>query len=205
MACESGFDKKPPQGISLESMKTSDLDIVYVFVLGDEGAGKTTLIDSVTTRRIPDPLLPSFQYVSESDRMTAKGAITLRLLELKREHLSLPEISRVCRAAKRVFLFVYSIDHLLGFNFLYSRWIMYVRKAFGRTAATVMLGNKIDLKKDPNFKKKNPHYSNTPSQSNKRRFNVDCALECSALTGDEVDFVFCEIAKFGNETRKKRK
>ncbi|GIX70353.1 hypothetical protein CDAR_408661 [Caerostris darwini] len=205
MACESGFDTKSKQEISLQSLKTSDLDIVYVFVLGDEGVGKTTLIDSVTTRRICDPLLPSFQYVSESDRMTDKGAITLRLLELKREHLSLPEISQVCRAAKNVFLLVYAIDHLLGFNICYCRWIICVKMAFGRTAATVMLGNKIDLKNDANFKINNPHYRDTLSHSNKRRFNVDCALECSALTGDQVDFVFCEIAKFGNETRKKRK
>ncbi|GIY79043.1 hypothetical protein CEXT_21161 [Caerostris extrusa] len=103
MACKSGFDQKPPQEISLQSLKLSDLDFVYVFVLGDQGTGKTTLIESSTTRRIYDPVLPSFQYVSESDRMIDKGMVTLRLLELNREQLSLPEISRVCRAAKHVF------------------------------------------------------------------------------------------------------
>ncbi|GIY33004.1 hypothetical protein CEXT_579681 [Caerostris extrusa] len=201
MACKSGCDQKPSQEISLQSLKLSDLDIVYVLVLGDQGTGKTTLIESLTTRRIPDSLLPSFQYVSESTRRTDKGVITLRLLELKREHLSLPEISQVCRAAKHVFLFVYSIDHLLGLSLLYRRWILYVRKVFGWTAATVMLGNKIDLKNDPNFKINNPTYRDTLSHSNKRLFNVDCALECSALTGHQVDFVFCEIAKLGNDTR----
>ncbi|GIY27043.1 hypothetical protein CEXT_378491 [Caerostris extrusa] len=202
MACESGFDKKSPQQISVQSLKLSDLNIVYVFVFGGKGAGKTTLIDSVTTRRIPDPLLPSFQYVSESTRRTDKGVITLRLLEMKREQLSLPEISQVCQAEKHVLLFVYAVDHLLGFNSLYGRWIIYVRKQYSWTAPTVILGNKIDLKNHPYFKITNPNYRDTLSHCNKKHLNVDCALECSALTGDQVDFVFSEIAKLGNETRK---
>ncbi|GIX70376.1 hypothetical protein CDAR_408771 [Caerostris darwini] len=201
MACKSGFDKTPPQEISLHSLKLSDLDIVYVFVFGDKGTGKTTLIDSLTTRHISDPLLPSFQHVNESDRMTGKGMVTLRLLELQREQLSLPEISQVCREAKHVFLFVYAIDDLVGFQCLYMKWIMYVRRAFRWAVATVMLGNKIDLKDDPNFKINNPNYNDALPHSNKILFNVDYAFECSALTGYQVDAVFCEIAKLGNETR----
>ncbi|GIY79040.1 hypothetical protein CEXT_21141 [Caerostris extrusa] len=81
---QSGLDKKPPQEISLQYLKLSDLDIVYVFGLGDHGTGKTTLIDSLTTRRIADPLLPSFPYVSESIRRTELGMITLKFLELEK-------------------------------------------------------------------------------------------------------------------------
>ncbi|GIY79038.1 hypothetical protein CEXT_21131 [Caerostris extrusa] len=201
MACKSGFDQKLPQEISLQSLKLSDLDIVYVFVLGDQGTGKTTLIDSIITRHVCDPLLPSFQYVRESDRMTDKGMVTLRLLELNREQLSLPEISQVCRAAKHVFLFVYACDDLPSFNFLYMRWILNVRKAFGRTVTTFMLLNKIDLKTDAYFKKNYPNYSDVLSHTYKKIFNVDYAFECSALTGHQVVFAFCEIAKLGNETR----
>ncbi|GIX70355.1 hypothetical protein CDAR_408671 [Caerostris darwini] len=141
MACESGFDKKPPQEISLHSLKLSDLDNVYVFVLGDQGTGKTTLIDSLTTRHIYDPLLPSFQYVSESIRVTELGMVPLRLLELNREQLFLPEVSQVCRAAKHVFLFVYAIDDLHSLRYLYRNWIIYVKNALG-CVTTVMLGNK---------------------------------------------------------------
>ncbi|GIY34719.1 hypothetical protein CDAR_590011 [Caerostris darwini] len=201
MACKSGFDQNPPQEISLQSLKLSDVDIVYVFVLGDQGTGKTTLIESLTTRRISDPLLPSFQYVTESARMTDMGMVMLRLLELNREQLSLPEILHVCRAAKHVFLFVYAYDDLPSFYFLYVRWTLYVRKEFGRTVTTIMLGNKTDLKNDPNFKIKNPDYSDALCHAYKEIHNVDCAFECSALTGHQVHFVFYEIAKLGNVTR----
>ncbi|GIX97351.1 hypothetical protein CEXT_693981 [Caerostris extrusa] len=205
MACKSGFERKTPQKISRHPLERSDLNIVYVFVVGDKSTGKTTLINSLTTRRISDPLLPSFQYVSEYNHMTDVGLITLRLLELNREQLSLPEILQVCQAAKHVFLFVYAIDDLVGFQCFYTKWIMYVRRAFGWTAATVMLGNKIDLKNDPNFKINNPDYNDTLSHYNKKLFNVDCAFECSVLTGDQVDSVFCKIAMLGNETRPLRK
>ncbi|GIX70367.1 hypothetical protein CDAR_408721 [Caerostris darwini] len=194
MACQSGFESKPSQ-------KISDLNIVYVFVFGDRNTGKTTLIDSLTTRRISDPHLPSFQHVNESDRMTGKGMVTLRLLELTREQLMLPEISEVCHAAKHVFLFVCAIDDLVGFKSLYEKWIPYVRWTFGCTVATVLLGNKIDLKNDPNFKINNPDYDDAVSLLHKGIFDVDYAFECSALTGDQVDAVICEIAKLGNGTR----
>ncbi|GIX70349.1 hypothetical protein CDAR_408631 [Caerostris darwini] len=201
MACKSGFDRKPMQEISLQSLKLRDLDIVYVFVLGDPGTGKTTLIDYIMTRRISDHLLPSFQYVSESDRMTDIGMVTLRLLELNREQLYLPEISQVCRAEKHVFLFVYAFDDCSSFSFLYMTWILNVRKVFGRTVNTFMLGNKLDLKTDHYFKIKNPNYSDALSLTYKNIFNVDWASECCALTGYQVDSVFCEIAKLGIETR----
>ncbi|GIY27039.1 hypothetical protein CEXT_378471 [Caerostris extrusa] len=188
MAYKSGFDRKPLQEISLQSLKLFDLDIVYVFVLGDQGTGKTTLIDTSTTRRIYDHLLPSFQYVSESDRMTDKGMVTLRLLELNRKQLYLPEISHVCRTEKHVFLFVYAYDDLPSFSFLYMKWILNVRKVFGRTVTTFMLGNKIDLKNDRNLKI-NPNYTDASSLTYKNIFNVDWASECSALTGHQVDFV----------------
>ncbi|GIX97350.1 hypothetical protein CEXT_693971 [Caerostris extrusa] len=120
-------------------------DVVYVFVFGDQGTGKTTLINSVTTRRISDPLLPSFQYVSESDRMTDMGMITLRLLELNRGHLTSPEISQICRTAKHVLLFVFAIYDLHGFNFV--RLMINVRKAFGWSVPAVMLGTQTRSQK----------------------------------------------------------
>ncbi|GIX71128.1 hypothetical protein CEXT_502771 [Caerostris extrusa] len=203
MACKNGFESKPPQKISVQPLERSDLNIVYVFMFGDKNTGKTTLIDSLVTSRISDPLLPSFQYVSEAYYKTDVGMITLRLLELNREQMDLPEILQVCRAAKNVFLFVCALDDLVGFQSLYSDWILCVRETFGWTVATAMLGNKIDLKCDPNFKINSPDYDDAWSRhkhDNKRMLDVDCAFECSALTGHQVDAAFCEIAKLGNET-----
>ncbi|GIX70373.1 hypothetical protein CDAR_408751 [Caerostris darwini] len=190
MECRYRFNKKRTQiKRPRRAVKLYALNIVYVFVIGDPYTGKTHLIDLLATRRIYDPLLPSFEYVSESDRMTDIGVITLRLLELKGYHLEFPEILQVCQAAKHVFLFVFSHGNLCTFFTLDCDWISRVRAFFGWTVATVVLGNKVDLKND------NHDYC-----SYKRQFYVDYAFECSALTGDHVEAVFYEIAMFGNET-----
>ncbi|GIX71133.1 hypothetical protein CEXT_502791 [Caerostris extrusa] len=168
-------------------------------MIGDRCTGKTHLIDLLATRRISDPLLPSFEYVSESDCRTEIGVITLRLLELRRYHMHSPEIMQVCKAAKHVFLFVFSHGNLRSLCGLNYDWIFHVREIFGWTIATVMLENKIDIECDL------PRYALGALERCRREFYVDYAFECSALTGDRVEAVFHEIAMFGNETRPFRK
>ncbi|GIY33003.1 hypothetical protein CEXT_579671 [Caerostris extrusa] len=70
MTCESVFYETLHKQTYLQALGLCEVNIVYVFVLGDQGTGKTTLIDYLTTRRIADPLLPSFRHVSESPRWT---------------------------------------------------------------------------------------------------------------------------------------
>ncbi|GIX71135.1 hypothetical protein CEXT_502801 [Caerostris extrusa] len=201
MACESGFYQDPPK-LTRQGLHLCELNIVYVFVLGDQGTGKTTLIDSLTTRRISDPLLPSFQYVSESvPEGSATILITVRLLELKRVHLFLPEIAQVCRAAKHVFLFVYAIDDLDSLRCLHDSWIIYVRNIFGWTATTVMLGTKVDLMNIPGFQEEHSVCTNALAHCYKALFKVNYVFQCSAITGYQVDAVIFEIAKLGNKTR----
>ncbi|GIY33002.1 hypothetical protein CEXT_579661 [Caerostris extrusa] len=194
MAFQSGFYNKPLQQTSLQDFESCNLNIVYVFVLGDQGTGKTTLIYSLAQRLVSDPLLPSFQYVSEGIRITELGMVTLRLLELNKEHLTLPEISQICRTAKHVFLFVYAIDDLDSLRCLYRNWIIYVRNALGRIVTTVMLGNKID-RKGPGYKVKR----HALAHCYKAIFKVNYVFECSALTGYQLDFVFYAIAMLGNK------
>ncbi|GIX70372.1 hypothetical protein CDAR_408741 [Caerostris darwini] len=201
MAYESGFYKDPPK-LTLQALDLCELNIVYAFVLGDQGTGKTTLIDSLTTRRICDPLLPSFEYVSESiPEGSGMNMITLRLLELKRVHLFLPEILQLCRAAKHIFLFVYAYDDLDSLRCLHTSWIIYVRNAFGWTATTVMLGTKVDLMNIPGFNEEHSVCTNTLAHSYKALFKVNHVFECSAITGYQVNAVIFEIAKLGNKTR----
>ncbi|GIX79634.1 hypothetical protein CEXT_130321 [Caerostris extrusa] len=120
--------------------------------------------------------------------------VPLRILKLNREHLTLPEISQVCRAAKDVFLFVYAIDDLHSLRYLYRNWIIYVRNALGGTVTTVMLGSKID-RKDPGFKVE----LHALAHCYKALFKVNYVFECSALTGDQLDFVSSAIAMLGNK------
>ncbi|GIX70370.1 hypothetical protein CDAR_408731 [Caerostris darwini] len=200
MACESGVYKDPPK-LTRKDLDLCELNIVYVFVLGDQGTGKTTLIDTLTTRRIYDPLLPSFQYVSESINMSDMGMITLRFLELKRFQLFLPEISQICRAAKNIFLFVYAYDDLDSLRCLYTNWIIHVKNAFGWPVTTVMLGTKVDLMNIPGFNETHHVCTNASAHCYKALFKVNYVFECSAFTGYQVGTVFCEIAKLGNKTR----
>ncbi|GIY14939.1 hypothetical protein CEXT_730031 [Caerostris extrusa] len=199
MEFKSGIYDKPLHQTSLNAFDLFDLNIMYVFMLGDKSTGKTILIDSLRTRCISDPLLPSFQHVSESDRMTDVGMITLRLLELNREQLSLPEISQVCQAAKHVFLFVYAFDDLDSLRCLYTRWIMHVKNIFGCTITTVMLGNKIDLVHVPGFKVKYPVCSNSLAHGYKALFKVNYVFQCSALNGYQLELVLLVIAVLGNK------
>ncbi|GIY27041.1 hypothetical protein CEXT_378481 [Caerostris extrusa] len=95
--CENGFYGKSSKLTYLQALDLCEINIVYAFVLGDQGTAKTTLMDSLTTRRIADPLLPSVQYVSESiPDGSDMSMITLRLLELKRVHLYFSEITQIC-------------------------------------------------------------------------------------------------------------
>ncbi|GIX70362.1 hypothetical protein CDAR_408701 [Caerostris darwini] len=194
MAFKSGFYNKQLQQTSLQGFESCILNIVYVFVLGDQSTGKTSLINSLAQRLVSDPLLPSFQYVSEYIRITELGMVTLRFLELNKEHLTLPEISQICRTAKHIFLFFYAIDDLHSLRYLYRNWIIYVRNALGWNLTTVMLGNKID-RKDPGYKVER----RALAHCYKALFKVNYVFECSVMTGCQLDFVFYAIAKLGNK------
>ncbi|GIX70352.1 hypothetical protein CDAR_408651 [Caerostris darwini] len=120
--------------------------------------------------------------------MTELGMVKLRLLELKKEHLRMPEIILTCRIRKHIFLFVYAFDNSATLRFLYKNWIVPVKRAFAN-ATTIMLGNKSDLKNDPGFRTRNPIFCDERILSYREHFDVDFVFECSALTGDQLDFV----------------
>ncbi|GIY68958.1 hypothetical protein CEXT_145931 [Caerostris extrusa] len=60
-----------------------NLNIVYIFVVGDETAGKTRLIRAFTNARINDAFLPSFDYVSTYTHQLMSGPLELRIVELQ--------------------------------------------------------------------------------------------------------------------------
>ncbi|GIY27045.1 hypothetical protein CEXT_378501 [Caerostris extrusa] len=186
--------------LDFKGLDLSNLCMTYIFVVGAEKTGKTTLVDPLTTRSTTDPFLPSFEHIGEFIRMTELGMIILRLLELKIENLGMPEILLTCRIRKHIFLFVYAFDDSTTLRFLYKNWIAPVKRVFS-TVTTIMLGNKSDLKKDSEFRTRNPIYSDECILCYKEYFDVHFVFECSALTGDQLDFVFCVIALVGNKVK----
>ncbi|GIY09345.1 hypothetical protein CEXT_123541 [Caerostris extrusa] len=72
--------------LDFKGLDLSNLCMMYIFVLGAEKTGKTSLIASLATRSATDPFLPSFKHIGEFIRMTELGMVKLRLLELKIEH-----------------------------------------------------------------------------------------------------------------------
>ncbi|GIY79036.1 hypothetical protein CEXT_21111 [Caerostris extrusa] len=184
--------------LDFKGLDLSNLCMMYIFVLGAEKTGKTSLIQSLATRFTTDPFLPNFEHIGEFIRMTELGMVKLRLLELKIEHLDMPEILLTCLIRKHIFLFVYAFDDLTTFHYLQKDYIVPVKRIFAN-ATTIILGNKSDLKNDPEFRARNHIYSDKCTLFFKGYFGVDFIFECSALTGDQLDFVFCVIALLGNK------
>ncbi|GIX70358.1 hypothetical protein CDAR_408681 [Caerostris darwini] len=119
--------------LDLKGLNLSNLCMMYIFVVGVEKTGKTTLVDSLTTRSTTDPFLPSFEHIGEFIRMTELGMVRQRLLELKIEHLGMPEILLTCRIWEHIFLFVYAFDNSATLRFLYKNWIVPVKRAFAKS------------------------------------------------------------------------
>ncbi|GIY79042.1 hypothetical protein CEXT_21151 [Caerostris extrusa] len=135
MAGGSGFKGLPmfeyrKFDLDFKGLDLSNLCMMYIFVLGAEKTGKTTLVDPLSTISTTDPFLPSFEHIGEFIRMTELGMVKLRLLELKIEHLLMPEILLTCRIRKHIFLFVFAFDDSTTLRFLYKNWIVPVKRVF---------------------------------------------------------------------------
>ncbi|GIY09343.1 hypothetical protein CEXT_123531 [Caerostris extrusa] len=107
----------------------------------------------------------------------------------------MPEILLTCRIRKHIFLFVFAFDDSTTLRFLYKNWIVPVKRGF-TNATTIMLGNKSDLKRILNLGQETLFTLMNVYFAYKEYFDVDFVFECSALTGDQLDF--CVIALLGN-------
>ncbi|GIX70347.1 hypothetical protein CDAR_408621 [Caerostris darwini] len=164
--------------------------IVYVFVCGEKGTGKTTLIEALLTTHIADPDLPSFPFLQEYTYYGLTERTVLRLVELKREHLYLQEIKELCTHQKHIFVFVYAIDDLPSICYLKTRWIPYAKRLISPGILTAVVENKTDLRSEANRNILSSEFTSYYESS----LGMNYTWECSALDRQKVHQIFLQLA-----------
>ncbi|GIY88197.1 hypothetical protein CEXT_189621 [Caerostris extrusa] len=173
---------------------------VYIFVVGDEATGKTSLIRAFTNVRIEDAFLPSFDYVYTYTHRIMSGSLELRIVELRLEDLSLKEVRRVSHKLKHVFLFAFSVDNSAGAYRMERTWVPCVRNAVGPGVPSALVCNKIDLRSPPFYSDKMHLLLDGDAVNGIRQScGISSSFECSAVTGETVEKVFIGAAMLANK------
>ncbi|GIY16433.1 hypothetical protein CDAR_170401 [Caerostris darwini] len=199
MASE-GFVDEYAFRITDKNIVLSIFNTVYIFVVGDEATGKTSLIRAFTNARIEDAFLPSFDYVYTYTHWTMSGPLELRIVELRLEDLSLKEVRRVSLKLKHVFLFVFSVDNSAGAYRMERTWAPCVKNAVGPGVPSALVCNKIDLWSHPFYSDKMHLLLDGDAVNGIRQScGISSSFECSAVTGETVEQVFIGAAMLANK------
>ena len=102
-----------------------------------------------------------------------------------------------------VFLMCFSIKSRSSFQNIRDRWVPEVRHHCGNAIPIVLVGNKSDLRADPQFNGK--LVSRDEAEALARQLNAAAYMECSAKTLDGVNEVFREAVYQGMLKHKAKK
>jgi len=180
---------------------------IKLVVIGDGAVGKTCLLISYANNRFPEDYIPTVfdNYVVNITAGDQNIELGLWDTAGQEEYDRLRPLSY---ANANVFLICFSVVNSTSFENVQAKWYPEVIH-FCPDVPQILVGTKIDLRKDPDTIKKIEHSGQSlisfeQGDGLAKRIKAIRYLECSAKTGENLKTVFDEAVKsvLFNKTRK---
>lgn len=162
-------------------------DSVRIVVVGDEGVGKTSIIEVLITNHFESVVQPVLPVVVVPEDATPEH-VHVSIVDTPGGPSGLPKVNESVESADVVVL-VYSVDDLSSIENVKNVWLKKFREA-AVSVPIILVGNKIDLRggiADPRASE-NMEAFIKPIMDNYRE--VEVCIECSAKTVSNIPEVF---------------
>eukprot|EP01084_Bolivina_argentea_P291297 500628_1 len=160
-------------------------------VVGDSAVGKTCLLIRYTTNQFPREYIPTVFDNYSANMMVDNKPIQLGLWD-PHGSCGYDRLRPLSYPQTNIFLLCYSIISKSSMQNIISKWIPEIHHHVPH-APYIIVGTKIDLRNDATIKRK---VGKIMTEDDGHLLAVEngaeCYMECSALTGDNVDDVFIE-------------